>query len=209
MSETIISKTCRTCNQTKPITEFYKASVNRDGYNNQCKSCYSIKNVDYARTEKGKESRKRGFKKYRESENGKLYLKQYAKNHRGSIRGNARKYAQSEKGKAKHRQYIQRPEVKLVIKVAQNRYEQSDKGKVSHLKCAKRYNARHPERVAARQAVVKAIKDGRLLPPNSLQCHYGKHPAEHYHHHKGYAPEHWLDVVPVCIPCHTKIRLAS
>ena len=29
-------------------------------------------------------------------------------------------------------------------------------------------------------------------------------PAKHYHHYKGYDPEHWLDVEPLCLSCHQK-----
>ena len=36
-------KKCNTCEVTKPIEEFSKHKVTRDGYRNSCKSCVSIK----------------------------------------------------------------------------------------------------------------------------------------------------------------------
>ncbi|MEE9354756.1 MAG: hypothetical protein V3U75_04125 [Methylococcaceae bacterium] len=95
-----------------------------------------------------------------------------------------RLYCQSEKGKATH-----------------NRYEQSEKGETNKKRCAKRYRLKFPYKNKANKAVQKAIKDGRLPPPKSLNCSCNE-PAQEYHHHKGYEPKHWLDVVPVCVKCH-------
>ncbi len=32
-------KRCKTCDETKPIAEFYRAAVNRDGFTNSCRKC--------------------------------------------------------------------------------------------------------------------------------------------------------------------------
>ena len=93
-------------------------------------------------------------------------------------------YRQSEKGKA-----------------AQKRYKQSQKGKANHRKTNIRYYNLHPERVRARDAVKMAIRNGRLPRPNNFQCSCSEQ-AEQYHHHKGYAQEHRLDVIPICKKCH-------
>lgn len=43
-------KTCSTCRQTKPISEFYKGGPGyRDGYKGQCKACYGEKTAAYAK----------------------------------------------------------------------------------------------------------------------------------------------------------------
>ena len=93
-------------------------------------------------------------------------------------------YCKSEKGKATH-----------------ERYEQSEKGEANKKRCAKRYRLKFPYKNKANKAVQRAIKERQLPPPKSLKCSCGE-PAKEYHHHKGYEPEHWLDVVPVCIKCH-------
>jgi len=65
----------------------------------------------------------------------------------------------------------------------------------------RRYRARHPEKVQARNAVTHAIERHGLTPARELYCHdCGSH-ASRYDHFKGYSKEHWLDVQPVCAMC--------
>ena len=54
----------------------------------------------------------------------------------------------------------------------------------------------------ARRQVNHAIEAERLPRPDTLTCIQCGKPAREYHHHLGYAPEHWLDVVPVCSACN-------
>lgn len=65
---------------------------------------------------------------------------------------------------------------------------------------------RFPERCAARQAVRNAAARGGLPPVRSLPCVHCQGPAQQYHHHRGYSPEHWLDVLPICRLCHRRIE---
>lgn len=125
-------------------------------------------------------------RKWRQTKKGKKSQKRYSRSQKRRICN--KHYKQSEKGKA-----------------TEKRYEQSEKGKIVVRKKIKRFHIRHPEESKARDAVKKAIRNGQLPPPDSLQCPCGK-PAKQYHHHKGYAPEHWLDVVPVCTKCHGHLR---
>ena len=111
-----------------------------------------------------------------------------------------RQYRQSKKGKAIEKLYQQS---KNGI-AAQRRYDQSKGGKARGLKCHKKYKATHPERIKAKSAVAHAVRAGKLPRVNTLLCHYCPAQAKHRHHHKGYAPEHWLDVIPVCKKCHNK-----
>jgi DNA-binding XRE family transcriptional regulator len=59
----------------------------------------------------------------------------------------------------------------------------------------------YSERRAGR-AVQEAVKRGELPPARTLKCANCGAPAAHYHHWHGYAPEHLLDVQPLCVPCH-------
>ncbi len=68
--------------------------------------------------------------------------------------------------------------------------------------------ARNPQqiqptaKVGARNAINRAIRQERILPPASMLClHCGK-PAREYHHHRGYGPSAALDVQALCRPCH-------
>lgn len=157
MADEIISKRCSKCKEIKPISEFHKNKVRKDGLQGYCKPCKKIYEMTYQKTEKGKAAQKR--------------------------------HRKSDKRKA-----------------SQKRYNQSEKGKANLRAKQERFNARHPNFIKAKHAVNNAIQVGKLPRPDNLRCHYCDHPAKHYHHYKGYAPEHWLDVVPVCVPCHVKHR---
>lgn len=61
---------------------------------------------------------------------------------------------------------------------------------------------RHPEHVAAREAMAEAVKSGALI---RQPCWCGN-PKTDGHHHKGYAPEHWLDVVWLCRKHHAELH---
>ena len=84
----------------------------------------------------------------------------------------------------------------------QKRYFQSERGKLA----IKRFNARHPNYVKAKNAVTHAVTTGKLPRSDTLQCYYCDKPAQQYHHWHGYEQEHWLDVVPACRECHTNIH---
>jgi hypothetical protein len=94
-------------------------------------------------------------------------------------------------------------------KISRKKYRQSEKGRKTIIAETSTKKIIHPEQYAARWAVTSAVRSHRL--PNvftlfcrgSLDC-YKK--SEVYHHHLGYAPEHWLDVMPVCKKCHAKLH---
>lgn len=67
-----------------------------------------------------------------------------------------------------------------------------------------RSRAKHPDRYAARNAVYNAIRRDDLPPASALVCeHCQEAQAQEYHHYNGYSPEHQLDIMAVCIACHT------
>lgn len=66
---------------------------------------------------------------------------------------------------------------------------------------AAEYRARHPERIAARDAVKRAVAAGRLPRVSLLRCVFCGEPASRYDHFKGYSQEHRLAVVPACSAC--------
>jgi hypothetical protein len=46
-------KTCRKCNETKPLSDFGKDSREKDGLHNHCKVCYNIRKRKWHRTSDG------------------------------------------------------------------------------------------------------------------------------------------------------------
>jgi hypothetical protein len=58
---------------------------------------------------------------------------------------------------------------------------------------------------AARNAVKLAISRGFLVSASTLICHVCGQAAEHWHHHKGYAKENLLEVIPVCVLHHRRL----
>lgn len=91
-------------------------------------------------------------------------------------------------------------------KTAIDEYRRSPAGRLAHRRNQSRYRKLYPEKVAARFAVRKAIKQGKLLHPSYLSCVICPNQAAEYHHHRGYDIEHHLDVIPVCYDCHVKVR---
>lgn len=111
------------------------------------------------------------------------------------------KYDKTEKGKARYKRYHQTEKFKIAHKRAVVRHRQTKKYKITK----KRYFKNNPKYKKATDAVGYAIRIGKLPRPDTLLCHYCPNPAQQYHHHKGYAPEHRLDVIPICKKCHRKI----
>lgn len=60
----------------------------------------------------------------------------------------------------------------------------------------------------ARQAVDKAIREGKIPHAKDRKCVDCGAQAIHHDHYKGYAIKNWLDVEPVCGPCHGKRGVA-
>lgn len=84
---------------------------------------------------------------------------------------------------------------------AKGRAYRNGAGKESAKAANRRYYYAHPDRRMARSAVLEAKRSGRLVPKPCRDCGAS---SVHAHHHNGYAKEHWLDVVWLCPPCHSR-----
>lgn len=105
-----------------------------------------------------------------------------------------------------NRNYRKTDKSKIANRKGNKKYRKTAKGKASLRDGQKRFYARNPNYEKAKHAVNHAIESGKLISPKFLLCHYCTKPAKEYHHWHGYEPEHWLDVVSVCIECHGKQR---
>jgi hypothetical protein len=76
------------------------------------------------------------------------------------------------------------------------------RNKDARAKTVEGWNERNKEKRQAHGVVWTAIRKGVLAPARGLLCIDCGNPAASYDHYLGYAPEHRLDVQPVCSPCH-------
>ena len=86
------------------------------------------------------------------------------------------------------------------------KYCRTEKGKATQRRGDAKQKDHNPERIKARWAVHHAVRNGKLPRPDTFICSCKKRKAQEYHHHKGYAKQRWLDVVPKCTDCHTKLH---
>ncbi len=92
-------------------------------------------------------------------------------------------YAKSDKGRAQRAAHARTPKAKARV----TRYKASRRG---------------TGEFEARAAVNHAVEKGRMPRARTLRCRHCGKQAHSYHHHKGYAVEHHLDVIPLCHQCH-------
>jgi hypothetical protein len=57
---------------------------------------------------------------------------------------------------------------------------------------------------SAQNKVSTLVRYGKMPRADTCKCVDCGEPAKHYDHYLGYAPEHALDVEPLCVSCHTK-----
>ena len=146
-----------------------------------------------------KKSRERTAK-FRQTEKGKEYTKQYRTSN--EYKEWRRIWKKTEVGKRVNKRYTQSEGYKKYIK--EYRQENYDRHKEYQKKSDEKYrtNPANKLKISARKAVWYAVKVGKLAHISTLKCFNCLSPATAYHHHKGYDKEHWLDVVPICRMCH-------
>jgi len=108
------------------------------------------------------------------------------------------RYRRSQKGKKQEREYRRRDYVMDAQRDRLREYHRT----VKFREDIREYVRNNPEKVKAHKAVSHAIENGMLPKAQSLVCSRCGKKAHQYHHHLGYEPEHWLDVIPACRSCH-------
>lgn len=159
-----------------------------------CSKCREIKSLGEFHKSKTYKDGHRCWCKTCEKEHAQSYQKttQGKKAHRRACQ----KYHESEKGR-------------MVSKEYRRRYRKTEKGRQIRIHSAMKYRQHNPLHRKAHLAVLSAIRSHKLPKIHTRQCVFCPQQAEEYHHHLGYAPEHWLDVIPVCIPCHNAIHATN
>jgi hypothetical protein len=83
------------------------------------------------------------------------------------------------------------------------KYNHSENGKRHRARIMRNYVENNRDQRSAHFAVQNAVRAGKLEPVISRLCVKCSKSAECYHHWS-YAPEHRLDVIPMCLVCHGK-----
>lgn len=178
MAEVQATRVCTACKQELPESSFHWQVKSLNKRHSRCKACFnelqrSPENLAKARLRKDK---------HRKSPRYEATRKAYEKS--AKYRESSFRYRHSERGTEARREYASTEASKSMMREAQ-----------------RKYLAANPEVQKAHAAVKRAVASGGLPPASSQSCKCGR-VASHYHHHRGYAKEFRLDVVPVCTFCH-------
>ena len=83
----------------------------------------------------------------------------------------------------------------------------TDRYREKRRKDDQRRRGNNPLAIQAQRRIDTLKRNGTLPAASSLACVECGNQAAHYHHHLGYEPEHWTDVIPVCHTCHRLLHV--
>lgn len=120
------------------------------------------------------------------------------------IRDYDRLYSKSHK-QQKH-EYYKRNSIAVIARVNARRQANPEKAREYARNNIKRQYRLYPQRFRARSEVYRAIQKGILTREPCQRCGLDNLRLIHAHHHNGYEPAHWLDVIWLCRACHHKVH---
>lgn len=181
MPQDSTEKTCAKCGEVKPLEEFHR---NRGGRHSRCRTCTSayFKAYYQANREKVLSTNRRW-----NSENRERLAEMERRRLAGSPEARARKKEQNQRWAEANRERVRQ---RARRHYRRHRLDILAKAKANY----------DPVKARAWGAVRAALKRGDLISQPCVKCGSDRSEA---HHHKGYEPEHWLDVEWLCRPCHT------
>ena len=118
-----MTKVCKNCNETKPLTEYYKRSAAKDGLMYQCKMCKKSENAARRQTDKGKQYES----EYSGRPDVKARAKQWKEMNKDSVAKSHTRYRQNNKESIMERNKQYRQENKDVVAEIQRQYRQRNK----------------------------------------------------------------------------------
>jgi hypothetical protein len=121
-----------------------------------------------------------------------------------------RQYRRTEQGRETNKRLCKRHNQRRNIKASKLKYRITNKDKLyaqsnrwARSEAGHEYKEKHALEITARYEVNKSVKSGRIAKPTCMPCARCVERAAEWHHWAGYEPEHWFDIMPLCIPCHT------
>lgn len=194
-----IKKVCKGCQLPKLLDEFYKNRNGVHGRDPYCKECKNAKSTQWAKDHP--EDVARIKKKHYDANSD--YWRNWREENREGAREASRRHRDSHLEQERERSNDWN-------KNNRDWYKEWRKANPEKMRTYARNDAiKNPAGYFARLAVRLAVLSGELPPVKTLQCVNCEEPAVDYHHHRGYAQEHWLDVIPVCRLCHKKLERSS
>lgn len=193
---------CPSNGTPQPDDAFYRDAKRFDGLKGWCKRCHTASGVASKR-------------QYSETAHGAAKVLQWRETRKlsGKAAAAKKKYLGSEKGILKSREYQTsaarkasdakyRETHRADIHASQKAYAKTENGKAKR----RQYTVANANKIAARTVVNMSVQCGHMPAPSAHPCTACGKPAQQYHHHLGYAWEHWLSVVPVCKKCHPSLE---
>jgi hypothetical protein len=213
-----MEKKCDACGITKPWDAFYIKENGRPRCH--CKLCTNIKNAIYRKTPRGREahnsSARRRYKKLKEfnkSHGRESFLISCSKCLETKMSTEFNRRLDSKTGYQGNCKKCQRIRLKNLLQTDRGRamimrafrnYVSTKKGRDVQHAAAKKYRQKYGHKVKAMQYVNNRIIAGELQKAKTLPCSYCPRMANHWHHHKGYDRENWMNVIPLCAFCHRR-----
>lgn len=177
-------KTCSSCGEEKPLSDFPKGKRYKDGHRGQCFVCKRIKQAEY--DEKNIEAkRKRGRERMAERRKN--------PKERGVLLEATRTWRSNNPESSKE------SSTKSNLKWRETSPERY--ADVSR-RATKKYRESNKERHVAHMRLGAAILSGRVVKPTCCdRCGFN---GRLDGHHDSYLKEHWYDVTWLCRKCHKK-----
>lgn len=177
-------KRCSRCGALKPLDAFHRNRQSRDGRRPDCRLC--VNGLQRAAAQRfsaqQKSARHKARRRYNASEKGRVAEARYRSGPAGRARNRRRN------GSAAGER-------------ARQRWVATPNGTLSRRQTAVRMRRLYPERSAARAAVYREVRAGRLTRPTACQRCRQSGGAIHAHH-RNYAEP--LNVTWLCRRCHTE-----
>lgn len=98
--------------------------------------------------------------------------------------------------------YANNPGVRERQRLAHLKWQKEHPGRI------KDYTDNNPDKVQAKSAINSLTRSGKIPRAKDCKCVTCGEQAYDYHHHRGYLPEHWGSVIPLCRACHKQEHLA-
>jgi hypothetical protein len=142
-----MNKTCIKCKETKPLAEFNKRIVSKDGYDPKCKICSRLLCRKYAASRRSKKAEY--MREYRKTENGKKAQEKISNSDKFKNRMKNWRQKNHEKIKEKSKQWIENNREKY--NEYRKRYDSSEK--------RKSYKREQYQKNKVQNNISKAIRD--------------------------------------------------